>query len=101
MSKKHLFNPEKHTPKHRKEFIEEWSEFYLLELWDRNLVETLLDLDVEDDELADVFSAIEWAKEKSFYEGYEEARASIREVLTGDEPLSYSSRQAVRELDED
>lgn len=103
MSKSNFFNPKKNTPKSRKKFVEEWRDFYSLELWDRNLVESLLHLDIDEDDLENLFDAIHQEKEAAFYEGYEQARRNIRKVLISNDPdvgTTYDTRKAVLDLDE-
>lgn len=103
MSKSNLFNPKKHTPKNRKKLIGELSEFYHLELWDRQLMETLLALPIEDDELGDLINILYDEKESAWYEGYEEAREKMRKAIYStdiEDTGHYDTRKAVLELDE-
>ena len=74
-----------------------------LELWDKHLVKILLSLDVDDEELEEIFIAIDSEKESAFYEGYEQARGNIRKVLFNNDPdvgTTYNTRKAVLDLDE-
>ena len=89
--------------KNRKEFLDEYYEFFLFELWDQELVERLLELPIDDEELFDLCQNIDHSQEASWNEGYDEAAVAIREILDedGDNRPTYTSRRAVIESDND
>lgn len=102
MSKNKLFNPKKNTPKNRKELVEEWSDFYHLELWDRSFVENLLELPIDDSDLEVLLSGINAHAENAYYEGYDEVRDKLTKLLLSDDIEDtghYDTRASVLALD--
>ena len=89
--------------KKRREFLDEYYEFFLFELWDEELVKTLLELPIDDEELFELCQNIEHSQEYAWNEGYDEATIAIRETLEedGDRRPTYGNRRAVIESDYD
>ena len=84
----------------RKEFLDENWDFFLFQLWDEDLLESLLSLPIKDEELYDLCETIVESLENSWNEGYDEATDTIRQMLEdGEERPTYHERRAVVESD--
>jgi hypothetical protein len=87
----------------RKEFLDEYWDFFQFELWDKDLVEDLLYLPIDDEELFDLCETVEDSLSFAWKEGYDEATDSINAMLKGKHKSrpTYASRRAVVESDND